>query len=102
MDQISIWMHLIIDKIREIIKLLDGNNLKTNADNELKNSIITIEKELSTNNPRQNIIREALKTIKNLLECIAGNIIASGILDLFNNSVSCLTSLAKCTAFCSF
>jgi hypothetical protein len=22
--------------------------------------------------------------------------------DLFNNSVSCLTSLAKCTAFCSF
>jgi hypothetical protein len=23
-------------------------------------------------------------------------------LDLFNNSVSCLTSLAKCTAFCSF
>ena len=70
--------------IKEILSLLSAN--KDELLGKVKNpeSLITEIKNINTEaakeNPSKVIIKQSLQTIRNLLEGIAGNIIAAGIL----------------------
>ena len=75
------------EKLKEIINLLkeNVNNISQDNDNkELSHAILAVETELKKDKPKTNIIQELLKTIRNILEGVAGNIIAAGILYKMN------------------
>jgi hypothetical protein len=71
-----------LEKINEIIYLLKENakNIETDQDDEIDDAVQKMETEIKKSNPSMNIIKESLKTIRTVLEGIAGSIIASGIL----------------------
>ena len=77
-----------IEKIKEIIRLIKENavamNISNDNDNGLKVAVDNMENEINQKQPQSNIIKESFKTIRNVLEGITGNIIASGILYKIN------------------
>lgn len=70
------------DKINEIIDILRENRLETNEIDKkrLDEAIKIVSNEIKQVNPRVNVVKETFNTIKNVLEGIAGSLIASGIL----------------------
>jgi hypothetical protein len=75
------------EKVKEITNLLKKNikNIsKEGDDEELSHAILAMETELKKDKPKMNIIQELLKIIRTILEGVAGNIIAAGILYKMN------------------
>ncbi len=54
--------------------------LKLSAPNQLETEIQRVESEIATPNPNENVLRESLQTIRNIIEGCAGSLIASGLL----------------------
>jgi len=75
-----------LEKLNEIINLLKENaeKIKSGQDDEINQTVQKLETEIKKNTPSVSIIKESLKTIRTILEGIAGNIIASGILYKIN------------------
>jgi len=70
-----------VSKLLETIKeSLDELQLDKDNKNNLDTGISTIESQMSLEQPNQVIIKESLKSIKNILEGCAGSLIASGLL----------------------
>jgi len=70
------------EKIYEIIKTIEENykNLDANSRISIEPNIEDIKTEIKKTNPDNNKIKNCFQTIRNVLEGVAGNIIAAGIL----------------------
>ena len=55
------------------------SDLKLSAPSQLEPEIQRVEAEIATPNPNQNVLRESLQTIRNIIEGCAGSLIASGL-----------------------
>jgi len=66
--------------IAELNKSIDKLGLEKNEKQKLITEIGTIENQANSSKPKKKIIFESLKTLRNILEGIASNIIAAGLL----------------------
>lgn len=66
--------------ITELNKSIDKLDLEENEKQKLITKIGTIENQANSPKPKQKIIFESLKTLRTILEGVAGNIIAAGLL----------------------
>ncbi|OGU55517.1 MAG: hypothetical protein A2V66_07105 [Ignavibacteria bacterium RBG_13_36_8] len=77
-----------IEKILSFLKEMEENiskiALKENVILEIQTDIKTIKTQLESPNPQKGILIESLRSIRNVLEGVAGNIIASGLLYKLN------------------
>lgn len=93
-DSIQIMLNMDYDlkKVIEFIKelKLSFNELEIGDEekNELKADIGSIESQISSPKPKHSIIREALKSIKNILEGAAGSMLAYELLKMLLKSLS--------------
>jgi hypothetical protein len=77
-----------IDKnsIQNLIKIIEDNY--NNIDSDSKEKIVpimkTIKTEIVKDKPDNNVIKQCLKTVRNILEGIVGNVITAGILHYLN------------------
>lgn len=73
-----------INKVVELIKMIKDNYEKLELDSDKKIEIETevkkIEAQTGSSDPKTNIIAEGIKSIKNIFEGMAGNLISSAIL----------------------
>lgn len=81
-----------IDKIRSFVdeiavKISDLNINKDNMD-ELNAEVATVRAQTSSTRPKHNIIKESLKTIRNILEGMAGSILATELLNKLYTIIS--------------
>lgn len=70
----------ITDFIENLNKNIDKIELNSDLKDELKADILTIESQVSSPKPKEIIMIESLKSIRNILEGITGSIIATGLL----------------------
>lgn len=73
-----------VEDLRKLISMIKDSSQrisfdKTNQQN-LSSDLATIEAQLSSSQPKKNVIIECLKSIKTVFEGVASNIIAQGIL----------------------
>ena len=66
--------------IAELKKSINKLNLEKNEKQELIAEVGTIENQANSTKPKEKIIFESLKTLRTILEGVAGNIIATGLL----------------------
>lgn len=71
---------LITDFIEDIQSKLENLGLSNDDKSELVSEITTIKAQMSSVRPKFSIIKESAKTIRNILEGIAGSIIATELL----------------------
>ncbi|OAA84678.1 hypothetical protein [Clostridium ljungdahlii] len=80
-----------IDKLTDFIQELDTKvsqlNLKPEDKDELDAEISTIKVQSSSSRPKPLIIKESLKTIRNLLEGMTGSILATELLNKLSNII---------------
>jgi len=76
-----------IEAIKNLVEKLKAglSSIPLNGDqkNEADAEIQTVEAQLKSSKPKINILRESLKTLRNLIEGLAGNALAAGLLPLF-------------------
>lgn len=65
------------EKLKESLSVLELDN---NSAKELKYEILTLESQLSSPKPKSVIVNESLKSIRSILEGIAGSVVAAGLL----------------------
>jgi hypothetical protein len=73
-----------MEAVKEILRALDTvmSELRLQGEqlSELRASIDTIRLQIASSHPKETIIREALRSIRNILEGAAGSAIISGVL----------------------
>lgn len=73
-----------IKELRDLISLIKSSNqnigLDTMNKQDLDSEISTIEAQISSSKPKKNIVIECLKSVKTIIEGVASNTIAQGIL----------------------
>jgi len=81
-----------LEKLREFINEIKSslNNLEVseNDKNELNSEVNTIESQINSPKPKHSIIRESLKTIRHILEGVAGSVIAAELLKMLSKAAS--------------
>ena len=75
----SLDLAALTELIRELKSLLPQFGLTGDDQAEVQSDITTIETQLSSPRPKETIIKEALRSIKNIAEGAAGGLAASGI-----------------------
>jgi len=70
--------------LSELKKSIDQLGLIKEQVTELQSEIKTIEAQITSSKPKSIILTESLKTIRNILEGVAGGFIASGLLQSLN------------------
>lgn len=80
-----------VEKILSFLKEMEDNIAKITLDEkvilEIQTDIKTIKSQLESPKPKKGILVESLHSIRNVLEGVAGNIIASGLLYKLNLSM---------------
>jgi hypothetical protein len=69
--------------VRSFREALDGLPFDTDTRSEAEAELLTVEAQLKSSKPKPAIVRESLKTLRNLLEGVASNALAAGLLPLF-------------------
>lgn len=77
---IKININDLLAFIAELKKSINKLNLEKNEKQELIAEVGTIENQANSTKPKEKIIFESLKTLRTILEGVAGNIIATGLL----------------------
>ena len=73
--------------ILEIERIKNDLNLGKEDANELESELATINSQSKSPKPKKIIITESLKTIRNLFEGVAGNVIAPSIIEMINGLI---------------
>jgi hypothetical protein len=73
--------------ILEIERIKNDLNLEKEDVNELESELATIKAQSKSPKPKKKIIAESLKTIRNLVEGVAGNTIAPTIIGMINGLI---------------
>jgi hypothetical protein len=73
-------LQIIGDFIEKLRLSIDNLGFEQDLKEELLSEMITVESQTKSPRPKQPIITESLKTIRNILEGASGSIIASGLL----------------------
>lgn len=73
--------------IEEIERIKNDLNLEKEDADELESELATIKSQSKSPKPKRIIITESLKTIRNLVEGVAGNAIAPTILEMINGLI---------------
>ena len=80
-----------IEKVSKIIsdlqKHLSQTELSEEKQKAIEKEIEAITKQLTENKPKKNVIKESIKTIRGLLEGVAGNLIAEALVNKINEII---------------
>jgi AbiTii len=77
---------LDLDKVSNFVSTLRDNldkiDLEESNKKKVESAIETISSELSSSKPKSAVIQQSLQTIRNLIEGVTGNLLASGLLHM--------------------
>lgn len=71
--------------VQEILKRMDEWNLNTEDKEELRSDIYTIQAQLKSPNQKNNIIKESLLSVRNIIEGSAGSALYASIMMVIGN-----------------